>query len=113
MSLRITQGMLYSKALADVHSSLYRYSQLQQEVASGRRINRPSDDPAGALRLLPLRNDLRNLEQLGDNVGLARETLNLGAASLEDGSALMSRVRELTTQAANSTISRGDRASIA
>lgn len=113
MSLRITQGMLYSRALADVQSGLYRYSRLQQEVASGRRINRPSDDPAGALRVLPLRNDLRDLEQLGNNVALARETLNTGAASLEEGSALMTRVRELTTQAANSTISSGDRASIA
>ena len=113
MSLRITQGMLYSKALADVHSGLFRYSRLQQEVASGRRINRPSDDPAGALRVLPLRNDLRDLEQLGNNVALARETLNLGASALEDGSALMSRVRELSMQAANSTISRGDRASLA
>src|SRR5688572_10001951 len=101
MSLRITQGMLYSRALADVQSGLFRYSRLQQEVATGRRINRPSDDPAGALRVLPLRNDLRDLEQLGGNVALARETLNLGAAALEDGSALMSRVRELTTQAAN------------
>jgi len=113
MSLRITQGMLYARALADVQSGLYRYSRLQQEVASGRRINRPSDDPAGALRVLPLRNDLRNLEQLSSNVALAKETLNTGAASLEDASALMTRVRELTTQASNGTISSGDRQSIA
>ncbi|MBX3463705.1 MAG: flagellar hook-associated protein FlgL [Planctomycetes bacterium] len=113
MSIRITQGMLYSRALGDVQNGLFRFSQLQQEVATGRRINRPSDDPAAALRLLPLRNDLRNLEQLGSNVALARETLNTGAAALEDASALMQRVRELTTQAANGTLSGGDRASIA
>lgn len=113
MSFRITQGMLYSQALGDVQRSLLRYSNLQQEVATGRRINRPSDDPAGALRILPLRNDLRDLDQLSDNVALARETLNTGAASLEDASALMQRVRELTTQAANGTLSSGDRESIA
>lgn len=113
MSIRITQGMLYSRALSDVQSSLFRYSRLQQEVANGRKVNRPSDDPAAALRILPLRNDIRDLEQLGDNVSLARETLNTGAASLEDGSALMQRVRELTTQAANGTLSAGDRQSIA
>jgi flagellar hook-associated protein 3 FlgL len=113
MSIRITQGMLYSQALGDVQNSLFRFSQLQQQVATGRRINRPSDDPAAALRLLPLRNDLRNLDQLVDNVALARETLNTGAASLEDASALMQRVREVTTQAANGTLSSGDRQSIA
>ncbi len=112
MSIRITQGMLYSRALGDVQNSLLHFSRLQQEVATGKRINRPSDDPAAALRILPLRNDLRDLAQLGDNVALARETLNTGAASLEDGSSLMQRVRELTTQAANGTLSEGDRASI-
>lgn len=110
---RITQSMLYSRALADVQRGLFQYSRLQTEVASGRRINRPSDDPAAALRILPLRNDLRNLEQLGSNVALAQETLDTGAASLEDASAAMQRVRELTTQAANGTVSGSDRKSIA
>lgn len=113
MSLRITQGMLYSRALADVQRGLFRYSRLQEEVATGRRINRASDDPAAALRVLPLRNDLRDLEQLHGNVALAKETLDTGAGSLEDASALMQRVRELTTQAANGTISSSDRQSIA
>lgn len=112
MTLRITQGMLYARALGDVQSGLYRYSQLQQQVASGKRVGKLSDDPAAALRILPLRNDLRNLAQLGDNVALARETLNTGSASLEDASALMQRVRELTTQAANGTMSSSDRSSV-
>lgn len=110
---RITQSMLYSRALADVQRGLFQYGRLQSEVASGRRIQRPSDDPAAALRILPLRNDLRNLEQLGGNVVLAQETLDTGAASLEDASAVMQRVRELTTQAANGTVSGNDRKSIA
>lgn len=112
MSMRITQGILYSRALIDVQRGLSRYSQLQQEVATGRRINRPSDDPAAALRILPLRNDIRGLEQLSGNVSLARETLDTSTASLEDASALMQRARELTTQAANGTLSNADRQSI-
>lgn len=112
MSLRITQTMMYSRALQDVQRGLSRYSQLQQEIATGRRVNRASDDPAATLRILPLRNDLRNLAQMSDNVALARETLDTGAASLEDASAVMQRVRELTTQAANGTLSSADRQSI-
>src|SRR5689334_16374176 len=112
MSIRITQGMLYSRAFTDVQRGLFRYSQLQQEIATGRRINRASDDPAAALRILPLRNDLAGLEQLSGNVSLARETLDTSTASLEDASALMQRVRELTTQASNGTLSSSDRQSI-
>jgi len=112
MSMRITQSMLYSRAVIDVQNGLSRSTRLQQEIATGKRINRPSDDPAGALRILPLRNDLRELGQLSSNVALAQETLNTGAASLEDASSLMQRMRELTTQAANGTVSNSDRQSI-
>ncbi len=112
MSVRITQSMLFSRAQTDIQRGLFRYSQLQQEIATGRRINRPSDDPAAALRILPLRSDLRDLEQLSGNASLARETLDTSAASLEDASTLMQRVRELTTQAANGTLSASDRQSI-
>ena len=110
--MRITQSTLYSRALFDIQRGLFRYSQLQTEVATGRRVNRPSDDPAAALRVLPLRGELRDLAQFGDNVSLARETLDISAASLEDGSSVMQRVRELATQAANGTLSSSDRASI-
>jgi flagellar hook-associated protein 3 FlgL len=113
MSLRITQSHLFSQALHDIHRGLGRYQDLQHEVATGRRVNQPSDDPAAMLRILPLYRDLRDLGQMTANVGLAREALNTGAAALEDASALMQRVRELTMQAANGTVSASDRSSIA
>jgi flagellar hook-associated protein 3 FlgL len=112
MTIRITQNQLFSRALSDIHRTLGRFNSLQGQVATGRRISRPSDDPAAALRIIPLQNDLRNLEQMGSNVALARETLNTGASALEDASSLMQRLRELTMQAANGSISAGDRESI-
>jgi flagellar hook-associated protein 3 FlgL len=112
MSLRITQSTLYSRALYDIQHGLAHSLQLQEQISTGRRINRPSDDPAAALQIIPLNNDLRTLQQLGSNVSLAQETLNTGAASLEDASAIMQRVRELAMQAANDTVSASDRQSI-
>lgn len=113
MAFRITQGMMYARALGDVQKGLFRYTQLQQEVATGRRVNRPSDDPASALRILPLRGEISDLQQYSSNISLARETLNTSTASLEDGSALMQRARELSIQAANGTLSSSDRESVA
>ena len=82
MSIRITQGMMFARARRDVQSGLFRYSQLQEQIATQRRVNRPSDDPAAALQILPLRSDLANLKQLSDNVSLARESLDTSTASL-------------------------------
>ncbi len=112
MSLRITQGMIYSQSLRDIRNSLFGSTVLQQQISSGLRVNRPSDDPAAAMRILPLNTDLRQLDQMLDNSQLAQETLNLGTASLEDASSMVQRVRELVVQAANSTLSDGDRSSI-
>ncbi len=112
MSLRITQSHLYNRARQDIHRGLLGYNVLQQQVATGRRVNRPSDDPAASLQIIPLQNDLRGLRQLTDNIGLARETLDTSAASLEDASSVMQRLRELTMQAANDTTGPSDRASI-
>ncbi len=112
MSLRITHGNLYRQALGDIQGSLSQYSRLQAQVATGKRVNRPSDDPIAALRIIPLGNDIRNLKQFGENITLSREVLDTGAASLEDASSLMQRVRELTMQASNGTVSDSDRTSI-
>jgi flagellar hook-associated protein 3 FlgL len=112
VTLRITQGHLFARALVDIHRSLGKFTSLQQQVATGRRVNRPSDDPSAALRIIPLQNDLRGLQQMSDNVALSRETLNTGAASLEDASNLVQRVRELTMQAVNGSVDQGDRNSI-
>jgi len=105
---RITQSMLYARALRDVQANLRGSQQLQEQVATGRRVNRPSDDPASMLRILPLRAELRQLEQLASNVQLARETTDLGASALEGASELMQRARELTLQANNGTTSVSD-----
>ena len=110
--MRITQGHLFQRALGDIQRSLTKYTGLQQQVASGKRIELPSDDPISALRLLPMQSDLKNLAQMSENVALARESLDTGAAALEDASSVMQRVRELTMQASNGTFAQGDRASI-
>jgi len=107
--MRITQAMLYSRALQDIRRSSLGMLRLQEQVSSGRLVNRPSDDPAKALRIMPLNNELRNLAHLKDNVGLARETINLAAATLEEASSSMARLQELMVQAANSTVSARDR----
>ncbi len=110
--MRITQGHLFQRALGDIQRSLTKYAGMQQQVASGKRVATPSDDPIAALRILPMQSDLKNLGQMSENIALARESLDTGAASLEDASAVMQRVRELTMQASNGTFAQGDRASI-
>lgn len=113
MSLRITQGMLFDRALLDVRSGLLDRLRIQEQVATGRRVNRPSDDPSAALRILPLRARIQDFGRILENVDLARESLDLGAAALEDASEIMQRLREVTVEGANGSKSESDRKSMA
>lgn len=109
MSLRITQSMLFARALNDIRKSSRGIIRVQEHVASGRRINRPSDDPAAILRLLSINAELLDFKHLLDNTHLAKGILDTGASALEEGSTAMSRLKELLVQAANGTVSPGDR----
>jgi flagellar hook-associated protein 3 FlgL len=100
--------MLFARALHDLRNSLVDSVKLQEQLATGRRVNRPSDDPVAALRILPLRAQVRDLGLMTDNAQLARETMNVGAAALEEASGLLQRVRELAVQAGNGTKSGSD-----
>lgn len=113
MTIRITQSMLYRQSLEDIRRNLFGSTRLQNDIATGVRIHRPSDDPSGMLRLLPLQNEVRNLDRSLDNISKARETLNTATASLEDASEIMQRVREIALQGANGTLSEDDRVSLA
>ena len=96
MTIRITQAMLFSRAIQDLRRGSLGLLRLQEQVASGRLVNRPSDDPAKMLRILPLNNELRDLAHLKDSLGLARETINLAAATLEDPSRRCAQRRRFT-----------------
>lgn len=113
MSLRITQSTLFNRALTNLHSSHARGINLQTQLASGRRVTRPSDDPAATMRILPLRGELRDIDASGELLAGARENLNTATGILEDASSAMQRLRELTVQSATSTITAEDRASMA
>ncbi len=113
MSMRITQSMLYSRSLLDIRRSTQGLTQLQQQVASGHRISRPSDDPSSMLRIIPLTSEIRNLENLLENATMSKETLNMSSSALEEGSSIMARMNELLVQGANGAVSASDRASLA
>lgn len=57
-----------------------RLNMLQEHLATGRRINRPSDDPNGAEMVLNMRTSMRQIEQFQRNA----ETVNLKLTAADD-----------------------------
>lgn len=98
MGLRLNQGKLI---------------RTQEQVATGRRILRPSDDPIGSARSLSLTRRIANIERQADAVISGRGTVESASSILTEGSSLLSDARELMLQGMNGTLSQGDREAIA
>ncbi len=108
MTLRVTRSMLFRSTLWNIQRNSRRLANLQEMLGSGRKINRPSDDPAGILRMLPLKVDLEKLARNKGNIALSKEILNIGTSALQDASSLMIDARGLALQGANGTMSKQD-----
>ena len=111
--MRVTPGMMMSSMLHNIEQNQVRTEQLQNQITSGSRITRPSDDPIGAARALNLRESLDQSDQYVRNIDQATSWLNSTDSVLDAVTQAVNRARELAVQGASETLSPNDRASIA
>lgn len=95
MPVRVTQTMLNNNMLRNLSSSMGRMDKLQEQLSSGRKISRPSDDPVIATRGMFYRSSLIENEQFQRNVDEAQSWMELSDKSLEEANSVLQRVREL------------------
>jgi len=113
MSDRIASSSLTRLTVRDLASRREAIAAAQEQVASGKRINRPSDDPAAAARLVGIDASLTRLAQFERNAGSAESSLAMQETVLASVVDSVQRIRELTVQANNGTNGAGERDAIA
>ena len=101
--MRVTNNMLISGMLYNVNNNLQRMSEYQDELATGKKIQTPSDDPVGISKVLKYKTDLSELGQYETNTRDALSWINTTEIALKDIQNAIHRVRELTVQASNGT----------
>lgn len=82
--MRVTHKMLSSIFLYDLDRNRVDLSGLQTRIATAKRINRPSDDPAGVERVLRLRSSVKRLEGYKENVDEAKDWMESTELALRD-----------------------------
>ena len=110
---RTTQNMLTRRALININRAERRVLDLQEQLATGQRVNRPSDDPLAARRAIDARAEVRKNEQYLANISSARPYLQETETTLLTATNILQRAYELTLQGANDTNSQVDRSQIA
>ena len=100
---RITALMTSRNVLADINANSARLSKTQSQLASGKLLNKPSDNPSEVARAMQLRTDLEATQQFRQNASEATGWTDVTDSALKSVADVLMRVRELTIQAANGT----------
>lgn len=103
MSTRVTQSMLNSQLLRNLNENLRSMNHLQNQLATGRRINKPSDDPVGISFSMRYRSELAANDQHQRNVNDALSALSFTDDMLNQAGSVLQRVRELAVEGSNGT----------
>jgi flagellar hook-associated protein 3 FlgL len=105
--------MIFEAGINTINRQTAALLHLQQQVANGRRILTPSDDPVAAARALEVTQSRDVVAQFSVNHSNASSSLGLEEAQLSSSTDIIGRVRELAVQAGNTSLSDSDRQAIA
>jgi flagellar hook-associated protein 3 FlgL len=104
--------MMQEANLRGIEGNQERLSQLQNQITTGTRISKPSDDPIGAARSLSLQTSIDQTGQYLTNIDHASSWLNTTESALNTVTDLLQRARELAVQGTSGTLDAQGRSAI-
>ncbi|TIH19192.1 flagellar hook protein [Marinifilum sp. JC120] len=101
--MRVSTSQIYDQSMGNVSKSLSDYMNATNQVATQKKINAPSDDPAGMGNVVNLRSYDQTLESYQNNAGLAGSLLGAADGLLGEASEIMISAKEQVEQGATGT----------
>lgn len=111
--MRITTNQLYDQNIRAIMDNQSGLADTQQQLSTGKKINKPSDDPVGAAKVLRMTEELATLKQFQRNNDLVTGSLEQQETILRNITDSMNRARVLTLQAGDGLLSDADRKALA
>ncbi len=103
MNFRTTDSISNFDLTTRIGAQRSRLSVLQERLTTGKRINRPSDDPSGAEAVLNLRTSQREIEQFQRSAETVNTKLTIADSSLDSYQTTLDRARSLVSQGLTGT----------
>ena len=105
--MRIANKMMTNTIKRNVFRQSEQLLRNQEILSSGKRINRPSDDPVGTVKILDYRKSLASLQQYDRNIQKAKNRIEFMETVLESAEELVVDAKNwAVNQAASSTMER-------
>jgi flagellar hook-associated protein 3 FlgL len=111
--MRIGTMQLFRQGVGAILDQRTRLSITQNQLATGKRIVNPADDPTGSAQLIGLSETAKTTQQFQRNILAARTRLELQDSTLGSVGDALQRVRELTVLGLNDTNAADQRLAIA
>src|SRR5690606_13975890 len=99
--MRVTQSMLSNNMLRNLSSSYNKMGKLQEQLSSGKKVNRPSDDPVVVMKGMGYRMQVDKVATYQKNLGEVNNWLDSSDDALDGVGQALHRAKELVTNAAN------------
>ncbi|KAF6621137.1 flagellar hook-associated protein FlgL [Paenibacillus sp. EKM102P] len=104
MAIRVTSGMMSMQTLNNLNRNYSNMNKMENQITTGRKLNKPSDDPVGVTYALRYRSELASNEQYSSNADAAVSWLDFTDSTMQQAGDVMKRLKELTVQASSETV---------
>ena len=101
--MKISSNMAATYTIANMNKANSSMSTVMKRLSSGLRITSPGDDPAGLAICNKLKSQLGGISQAGRNVMDGISMVQTAEGTLNEVSDMLTRMKELMTQAKNGT----------
>lgn len=103
--MRITNSSMIRSHMYDVQEGLQRMDNLNRQIDSQKQINRVSDDPHKAIKIMNLNNEIKYAEKHNQNVEEVVGWMNNTDANLEEFGTLLGDIKNSMLKVGNGTYS--------
>jgi flagellar hook-associated protein 3 FlgL len=99
--MRVTGNMMSNEIIQNLNIDLARLANANEEVSTGKRINRPSDDPQGTQQVVNINEALAGIDQYQRNASFVTNWTDASEGALSGVGTALQRANTLAIRAAN------------
>ncbi|WP_251978173.1 flagellar hook-associated protein FlgL [Salinicola avicenniae] len=111
--MRVSTVMMFERSVNSMNRQQGAFMDVGEQIASGKRVVRPSDDPQASSRAIGVSQSLAATQQHSDSRVTVRNSLSQEESVLGSVADALTRAKQLTVQAGNGTLTDADRESVA
>lgn len=101
--MRISTRMFYDRFLSDLQNNLEAMYSANEQLATGKRINRPSDDPTALSRIVGYKTQITAISEYKRAIDSAKNSLEAADSGMSNLNDVLTRAKELALTGANGT----------